>query len=178
MQQMMGGQLPPGMENDPMFKLLASMGGAGGMGGGFPGGPVGGEMGGMGGMPELGGMPPGLAAMAGMAGMQGGPMQQASGPTTQDWLWRILHGFAAMMLAIWVLTTSMSGFDGRELSREKTAIPGEGRRPVIILSLRGTKWKWLTFYDRSCSGTLLRWSLFCSLQDSCWKKEDRRRTLG
>lgn len=144
MQQFMGGQLPPGMENDPMFKLLASMGGGGPGGmGGFPGGPMGGMpdmggMGGMGGMPDMsgmGGMPPGLAAMAGMAGMGGmgggAMMQQASGPPTQDWLWRILHGLAAMMLTIWVLTRSMGGFDGKELSREKTVITGAGTRPVF-----------------------------------------------
>lgn len=117
MQALMGGQqLPPGMEQDPLMKLMASLGG----------GP-----GGMGGMPDMGGLPPGFASMMGAAGGGGGPMAQAAnGPSTHDWIWRIVHGISAVMLAIWVLMSGARGFDGTERAREKSVLGADDTRPV------------------------------------------------
>ena len=110
-----GGGGGGGEEEDPMMRILQQM-----MGGGMPGEGGGGA----------GGLPPGLAAMlgggdpAGMGmgggGAEGGAQQQET--TTSASLWKIVHALFALMLGIYVISTTP--FTGSKLSRTASAVAG------------------------------------------------------
>jgi GET complex subunit GET2 len=87
--------LPPGMEEDPMMKLLSQM-----MGGAIPGMPGAGAAGGA---PGAGIFPPGLVPPG-----QQQPTQQPQDPYAS--LWRILHFAVAVALGLFlVLRTPFTG---------------------------------------------------------------------
>ncbi|KAL9128648.1 MAG: hypothetical protein Q9217_002708 [Psora testacea] len=83
-----------GAEEDPMMKMISQL-----MGGGMPGaeGTVGGDE----------GLPPALAAMlGGTAGAAGAQTQQAPVSDMYDYVWKIVHSLFALMLGVYVTTTS------------------------------------------------------------------------
>ncbi|TGZ82815.1 hypothetical protein EX30DRAFT_394084 [Ascodesmis nigricans] len=117
MRQLMGGQqIPPGMEDDPLLKLMASLGGG-------PGKP--------GAMPDFGGLSPGLASMMGAAGVSGPQTPQEATAISHDWIWRIVHGISSLMLAVWVLMNGFAGFDGSEKGRERIAFGDESNTQLF-----------------------------------------------
>ncbi|KAJ6441964.1 GET complex subunit GET2 [Purpureocillium lavendulum] len=97
-----GPALPPGMEDDPLMKMMSQMmGGAGG----------------------AGGFPPGASPFAGMPGMPGMPgaqQQQAARPDAYTTFFRILHALLALGLGLYV--TLLTPFSGTKLERERAAV--------------------------------------------------------
>ncbi|GJN74351.1 hypothetical protein PLIIFM63780_008434 [Purpureocillium lilacinum] len=97
-----GPALPPGMEDDPLMKMMSQMmGGAGG----FP--------------PGAGGSSP-FAGMPGMPGMPGQQQQQAARPDAYTTFFRILHALLALGLGLYV--TLLTPFSGTRLERERASL--------------------------------------------------------
>lgn len=95
----------PGMEDDPVMKMMSQMMGGGGPGGGSP----------FSGIPGMGGMP-------GMPGMMQQP-QQPQRPDPYTSLWRLLHAIVALGLGLYIAI--LTPFSGTKIERERAAISDE-----------------------------------------------------
>ncbi|KAK4042259.1 Golgi to ER traffic protein 2 [Parachaetomium inaequale] len=105
--------MPPGMEDDPMMRMMMQM-----LGGNASSNPFGG----MPGMPGMGGMrfpPP-------TQGGSGAPQQTAAAlfPNKSASLWRLLHTLVALALGLYIAL--YTPFTGTKLSRDRAAAAAAG----------------------------------------------------